>query len=140
MRLDDVLGRDATVEELVRLQIGVGEGRPGLRIVVRFGEEARGPENDAGEPLVAPEKPAQVLGRSLGDAVDVLRNGSDVFVDPGGGLSRPMKWPSSFLAPVLANSRTSWIASACPATSEEIITMKREPMPAKWICSSVSCA
>ena len=44
--------------------------------------------DDAGEPLVAPEEPAEVLGGGLGDAVDVLRNGRDALVDPGRGLAR----------------------------------------------------
>jgi len=65
MRLHHVLDRDPTVRELVGLQVGVGEGRARVRVVVLLGEEARGSQDDAGETLVAPEKPTEILGRGL---------------------------------------------------------------------------
>ena len=41
-----------------------------------------------GEPVVAVEQLAEVLGRRLGDAVDVLRDRRDLLGDPGGGRAR----------------------------------------------------
>ena len=50
-----------------------------------------------------------------------------------------MKWPSCVFAPVFASSRTSWIASACPATVAETMTISSEPTSAKWSWAMNSC-
>ena len=88
MGRDHVLDGDAAEQEFVRLQIGVGEGRARLRVVVLLGEKARGSQNHARESLIARKQPAEVLGGGLRDAIDVLRNRRYALVDPGRRLAR----------------------------------------------------
>ena len=87
MRVDDVLDRDAAKQIFVRLGVVVGIGLARRRIVVLFRKEARGPEHDRRQALVAVKQLAEVLGRGLGHAVDVLRDRRDALVDPGRGLT-----------------------------------------------------
>src|SRR5208337_3644109 len=71
-----------TVKEFVRLQVVVDEGPARLSVVVHLREETTGSQDDAGEALVAPEEPAEVLGRGLADAVDVFWDRGDALIDP----------------------------------------------------------
>jgi hypothetical protein len=91
VRGDDIFDIDAPVEVLVYLGVGIGVGFTHSGIVILFGEEARGPENDAGKAVVAVEELAEVFGRGLGRAVDVLGDGVVSSVihaagAPGGGM------------------------------------------------------
>ena len=88
MRVDDILDRDPAKQIFVRLGIIVGVSGARLRIVILLGKEARGPQHDCREPLVAVKQLAEILGRRLGDAVDVLGRGRDSLVDPGRGRAR----------------------------------------------------
>src|SRR5262245_40137578 len=82
MRVDAVLDIEPPVEELVGLEVGVGVGGASLWIVVGFGEEPRRAQDHDRKALVSMRELAEILGGDLGDAVDVLRYGSDVLVDP----------------------------------------------------------
>ncbi len=85
MRAHDVLNIGAAIEQFVHLQVGVLMRIPSLGKVVVFGEEARGAQHDARQAVQAMHQLAQVLGRDLGDAVDVLRDRRDRLGDPRGG-------------------------------------------------------
>ena len=74
MGFDDVLDRDAAKQVFVRLQVVVGVGNARFRIVVLLRKEARGPQHDRRQTLIAMEQLAEVLGRGFGDAVNVLRH------------------------------------------------------------------
>ena len=52
---DHVLDVDPAVEELVDLDIGVDVGVTYFGIVVGLGEEAGGPQDDAGQPVIEME-------------------------------------------------------------------------------------
>jgi hypothetical protein len=71
----DVLEVDAAVEELVDLEVRVGVGGADVVAVVVLGEEARGAQDQARQPVVALDELAEVLGGGLGSAVDVVRDG-----------------------------------------------------------------
>ena len=83
MRVDDILDRDPAEQILVRLGVIVGVSSARLGIVVLLGKEARGSQDNRRQSFIAMEELAEVFGRPLGDAVDVLRDGRDPFVDPG---------------------------------------------------------
>ena len=85
VRVDGVLEVHPAVEQLVDLQVEVVIRRPRVVAVVVLGEEARGAQDQAGQAVVAPDELAQVLGRGLGDAVDVARHRGDVLGDPRRG-------------------------------------------------------
>ena len=50
--------------------------------IVGFGEEPRGAQDDRRQPGLQMIEPAQMLGRKLGDAIDVARLGDHVFGKP----------------------------------------------------------
>jgi hypothetical protein len=84
--VDDVGEVDPAVQELVDLEVDVGEGGAGVVAVVRFGEEAGGAQDDDGEVEVPGGELAEVLGGDLGGAVDVANLRRRVLGDPHGGL------------------------------------------------------
>ena len=88
MRSDDVGEIHAAVEKLVGLHVGVCVGGARRGLVVGLGKEARRPQHDAGQAVVALEQLAQVLGSRLRHAVDVARHGRDVLGHPRRGRSR----------------------------------------------------
>ena len=85
MRVDDVLEVDAAVEQLVDLEVGVGVGGAHVVAVVGLGEEARGAQDQARQPVVAVDELAEVLGRDLRRAVDVLGTGTTSSVIQAAG-------------------------------------------------------
>jgi len=84
---DDVLQVNSPVEELVRLGVVVSEVRPQFRIVVFLKGEPRSPQHETVKTVLPIEKLAQILGGRLRDTVDVLRNRSHLFRDPGRRLA-----------------------------------------------------
>ena len=84
MGADDVLEIDAAVQQLVDLDVQVVVGGADVVAVVGLGEEPRGPQDQARQPLVARDQLAQILGRGLGRAIDVAGDRGDILGDPGG--------------------------------------------------------
>ena len=82
---DGVLEVDPAVQELVGLEVRVLVGGAHLVAIVGLREEPRGPQDQAGQPVVAVDELAEPLGRRLGHAVDVARDRYDVFSDPRRG-------------------------------------------------------
>jgi hypothetical protein len=78
----------AAVQQLVDLEVEVLVGAAALGDVVGLGEEARRAQDQHGQPVVAVDELAEVLGGDLRRAVDVLGDGADVLVDPRGGRAR----------------------------------------------------
>jgi hypothetical protein len=86
VRVDRVGHVQPAEGELVGLQVGVLEPSRGLASSSSLREEPRGPQHHARHPCALGQL-AEVLGRGLGDAVDVLGDRPHVLVDPGGRLA-----------------------------------------------------
>src|SRR6516164_6233487 len=80
-----VLEIHTPVEKLVRLDVAVVVGLAYGRVVVLLREEARRSQYEAGEPVSAMKKLAEILRRDLGHAVDIPRNRPDVLGHPDRG-------------------------------------------------------
>ena len=88
MRPRRILDVDPPVQELVGLGVLVRETVPDLPAVIRLGEEAGGAQHQARQSVQPVHELAEILGRGLGDAVDVARHGGHGLVDPAGRLTR----------------------------------------------------
>jgi hypothetical protein len=86
MRFGRILDGEAPVEEFVRLDVRAGE--VAVRVVL-LRKEAAGPEHDHRQAALAMDQPAQMLGRQLGDAVDVARLERPVILPHPHRLSGP---------------------------------------------------
>ncbi len=83
MRVGRILDRQPSEQELVGLGVRI-RLRDRVRHVVGLGEEPAGAQDHHGHTAGQVRHPAQLLGRELGDAVDVARlQRRQGLVDPG---------------------------------------------------------